>query len=424
MDIRQCYDIIGVDPGTPVKEIRQAYRDLASVWHPDRFTANPRLRQKAEEKLKQINIAYHTILKNPSPPPRTEASSGQKKSGQKPPPGVPPSAPIRASAFRDIAERFLDQLNACKFRLLYIGAGLMCLCAIPVIVNLVFSAFHPDPPFHLSGADAARSPGAVSGSSEMIPEESADDQDSGSYAWLEDLKKRIEMERLALLEWAAADTDKKEASDQKSASGEAAPDADEPDWPEIPEIRLRTEPDVVYDPAAIERQRRERERLARIQKDAQESLRIREAEISRQETLRRIAHRERVIRTRLGRTGGRYAEQAGGIVLDTYTGRMWAMVDSYAESGHYMTYSSASAYVRNLRTGGYGDWRMPSASELTEIYRRKPFFPHAGTKWLWTSEVYSKGWHRIAKIVNPGAVTSGPNQANLSEYGAVQAVRP
>lgn len=42
-------------------EAREAYIDMARVWHPDRFTNNPRLRKKAEEKLKEINIAYAEI---------------------------------------------------------------------------------------------------------------------------------------------------------------------------------------------------------------------------------------------------------------------------------------------------------------------------------------------------------------------------
>ncbi len=42
-------------------EAKEAYLDMARVWHPDRFTDNPRLRKKAEEKLKEINVAYAEI---------------------------------------------------------------------------------------------------------------------------------------------------------------------------------------------------------------------------------------------------------------------------------------------------------------------------------------------------------------------------
>jgi len=62
MDIRQCYRILEVTPEASVQEIQRHHRDLASVWHPDRFGENPRLRRKAEEKLAEINAAYDAIM--------------------------------------------------------------------------------------------------------------------------------------------------------------------------------------------------------------------------------------------------------------------------------------------------------------------------------------------------------------------------
>ena len=47
-----------LDQNASDEEFKQAYRDLVMVWHPDRFPHNPRLRQKAEAKLKSFNQAY------------------------------------------------------------------------------------------------------------------------------------------------------------------------------------------------------------------------------------------------------------------------------------------------------------------------------------------------------------------------------
>jgi curved DNA-binding protein CbpA len=55
---KEALDILGLGPGATSVEIKEAYRDLVKVWHPDRFGSDPRLRQKAEDKLKQINNAY------------------------------------------------------------------------------------------------------------------------------------------------------------------------------------------------------------------------------------------------------------------------------------------------------------------------------------------------------------------------------
>ena len=59
--LRHAYDILGIPPGATPAELRRAYRDLVRVWHPDRFGDDPRLQQKAQERLKEINEAYRLI---------------------------------------------------------------------------------------------------------------------------------------------------------------------------------------------------------------------------------------------------------------------------------------------------------------------------------------------------------------------------
>ncbi|MGD2125066.1 MAG: DnaJ domain-containing protein [Desulfobacteraceae bacterium] len=61
MDIQRCFKILELHRNASLDEAKQAYKDLVSIWHPDRFSSNPRLRQKAEEKLKEINTAYETV---------------------------------------------------------------------------------------------------------------------------------------------------------------------------------------------------------------------------------------------------------------------------------------------------------------------------------------------------------------------------
>jgi curved DNA-binding protein CbpA len=54
----QCYRVLGLEPGASPEEVNQAYKDLAFIWHPDRVPEdNPRLKHKAQEKLKEINHA-------------------------------------------------------------------------------------------------------------------------------------------------------------------------------------------------------------------------------------------------------------------------------------------------------------------------------------------------------------------------------
>jgi len=55
------YEILGLEPGCSPDEIKQAWRDLVQVWHPDRFPGNERLQGKAHEKIKELNEAYEAL---------------------------------------------------------------------------------------------------------------------------------------------------------------------------------------------------------------------------------------------------------------------------------------------------------------------------------------------------------------------------
>ncbi|MFK7847294.1 MAG: J domain-containing protein [Rhodothermales bacterium] len=60
--MKQYFEKLELLPGATPDEVKTAYRDLAKVWHPDRFISDsPRLKSKAAEKLAEINEAYEKI---------------------------------------------------------------------------------------------------------------------------------------------------------------------------------------------------------------------------------------------------------------------------------------------------------------------------------------------------------------------------
>ncbi len=73
-DILKYYEILGLKPGATEEQIKQAYRDLAKVWHPDRFQNDPRLQEKAQEKIKEINLAYDYLKYHRYVPPPDDES--------------------------------------------------------------------------------------------------------------------------------------------------------------------------------------------------------------------------------------------------------------------------------------------------------------------------------------------------------------
>ena len=84
-EIERCCQILGLEADASPEEVKQAYRDLVHVWHPDRFAQNPRLQKKAEAMLKEINGAYEKILASP------QAVPAALKSKKRPSPPKPAS---------------------------------------------------------------------------------------------------------------------------------------------------------------------------------------------------------------------------------------------------------------------------------------------------------------------------------------------
>ena len=90
MDTDRCLALLELESCTSVEEAHRAYRDLVRVWHPDRFSSDPRLRTRAEEKVKQLNAAYEELVR------QLDHSSGTlRRSNEKT--GIRPEMPESAT---------------------------------------------------------------------------------------------------------------------------------------------------------------------------------------------------------------------------------------------------------------------------------------------------------------------------------------
>jgi len=70
---------LGLDRGASGNEIRETYRDLVKVWHPDRFSSDGKLRSRAEEKLKEVNAAFQYLNSSADTAPAGAASAAKKR---------------------------------------------------------------------------------------------------------------------------------------------------------------------------------------------------------------------------------------------------------------------------------------------------------------------------------------------------------
>lgn len=109
MTEREALDILRVDQDCSPEQLRQAYVDLVKVWHPDRFQADARLRQKADQTLRGINAAYAVLQQptvrggsasssertRPESQPRAERARQDPQPSAEPQTVAPPTPPIQ-----------------------------------------------------------------------------------------------------------------------------------------------------------------------------------------------------------------------------------------------------------------------------------------------------------------------------------------
>ena len=133
MEIQRCFETLELPKDASIQDTRQAYKDLVNIWHPDRVGDNPRLKKKAEEKLKDINLAYAELSSflssRPKPPPAVQKTPRQQpkpevfhsadrartetKKAQKPHVGIQPKFNFFSGLWTFLSKA-LDALNAAQ----------------------------------------------------------------------------------------------------------------------------------------------------------------------------------------------------------------------------------------------------------------------------------------------------------------------
>lgn len=97
------YELLGLAPGASPEELKAAHRDLVKVWHPDRFAHDPRLQQKAQEKLKEVNEAFDALTSGRAPrrepPERSDATAPDESHLARARPSARSPRPRRGSVF-------------------------------------------------------------------------------------------------------------------------------------------------------------------------------------------------------------------------------------------------------------------------------------------------------------------------------------
>lgn len=120
-ELSNCHEVLGVCEGASAQELKTAYRDLAKVWHPDRFAHDPRLQQKAQEKLKEINEAYEQLTSGKTGFRKQKSGEPQTHTAQHAPQHTPQHTPQHVSPTR--ASWRLAVLPAAVFTIVLLISG-------------------------------------------------------------------------------------------------------------------------------------------------------------------------------------------------------------------------------------------------------------------------------------------------------------
>ena len=59
--VAKYFQVLGLSEKASLQEVKESYKDLVNVWHPDRFGYDVKLQEKAGKKLQEINAAYEMI---------------------------------------------------------------------------------------------------------------------------------------------------------------------------------------------------------------------------------------------------------------------------------------------------------------------------------------------------------------------------
>jgi alpha-tubulin suppressor-like RCC1 family protein len=59
--IEDAYRVLELPVGAGMHAVREAYRDLSRVWHPDRFAGNAALQARATQRQQELNVAYRVL---------------------------------------------------------------------------------------------------------------------------------------------------------------------------------------------------------------------------------------------------------------------------------------------------------------------------------------------------------------------------
>jgi hypothetical protein len=134
-DADRYYKVLGLEPGASPEEVKQAYRDLIKVWHPDRFAHDLRLQEKAQEKLKEINEAYDRLQSAGAGSRGTSGPTAQSQRSQRSASDSAQSRPSQATS-PDSADQSVARRKFSRGAKVTVAAVAACALALLLMISV------------------------------------------------------------------------------------------------------------------------------------------------------------------------------------------------------------------------------------------------------------------------------------------------
>lgn len=78
LTLEQAFQILEVPSTATWEDVRQAYREMVKVWHPDRFQEDAKFQARATKKIQDINAAYQILEKHFESPQPIQSTASPK----------------------------------------------------------------------------------------------------------------------------------------------------------------------------------------------------------------------------------------------------------------------------------------------------------------------------------------------------------
>ncbi len=153
-DVRRAYAIFGLQPDVGLRQVRRRYRALVKRWHPDRYTTDIVGQKDASERMRQINVAYVTLVRFLQPDNKRlqfESSLTSKMSSADSLTQEEIDGMVHAIGFEGPMDRFLCGVDTARGILWLVFVVGVVIRLVMLLVSGDFHGILPPPTFQNSG---------------------------------------------------------------------------------------------------------------------------------------------------------------------------------------------------------------------------------------------------------------------------------